>query len=150
VIFEDNMSSKKNIYEVFNEFKFAPAKDSRIAVLQANDSWALRNVLMGAMHPDIKFSVKKIPDWKKIDVPPGLSYNHMTDALSKIYLFMEGNPKTPPALTEKRKNELLIQLLESLEPKEAEIYCAMIMKDLKVPYLTPKLVNEAFKGLLPE
>jgi hypothetical protein len=26
----------------------------------------------------------------------------------------------------------------------------MMLKDLKVPYLTPKLVNEAFKGLLPE
>jgi hypothetical protein len=46
--------------------------------------------------------------------------------------------------------ELLLQLLESLEPPEAEVYIAMLLKDLKVPYLTPKLVNEAFKGLLPE
>lgn len=144
------MSSKKNIYEVFNEFGYAPSKDARIGVLQSNDSWALRNVLMGAMHPNVKYAIKKIPEWKKVDVPVGLSYNHMTDALSKVYLFMEGNPKTPPALTDKRRNELLVQLLESLEPKEAEIYAAMIMKDLKVPYLTPKLVNEAFKGLLPE
>lgn len=144
------MSSKKNIYEVFNEFKMAPSKDTRISVLQSNDSWALRNVLMGAMHPGVTYSIKKIPEYKKESVPAGLSYNHMTDALSKVYLFMENNPRTPPALTEKRKQELLIQLLESLEPKEAEIYAAMLMKDLKVPYLTPKLVNEAFKGLLPE
>jgi hypothetical protein len=144
------MSSKKNIYEVFNEFKMAPSRDTRISVLQSNDSWALRNVLMGAMHPDIKFCIKKIPDYNKIDVPAGLSYNHMTDALEKAYLFMENNPRTPSALKDKRRNELLIQLLESLEPKEAEIYTAMLMKDLKVPYLTPKLVNEAFKGLLPE
>jgi hypothetical protein len=142
--------SKKNIYEVFNEFKYAPSKDTRIAVLQSNDSWALRSVLIGAFNPNIKFTIKKIPEWKRVDVPPGLSYNHMTDALGKAYLFQEGNPKTPPALTEKRKIELLIQLLESLEPKEAEIYSAMLMKDLKVPYLTPKLINEAFKGLLPE
>jgi len=144
------MSSKKNIYEVFNEFKMAPSRDTRISVLQSNDSWALRNVLMGAMHPDIKFVIKKVPDYKKESVPAGMSYNHMTDALSKIYLFMENNPRTPPALTDKRKSELLVQLLESLEPQEAEIYVAMMLKDLKVPYLTPKLVNEAFKGLLPE
>ncbi len=144
------MSSKKNIYEVFKEFSFAPSKDTRIGVLQSNDSWALRNVLMGAMHPGIKYSIKKIPPFKKEDVPVGLSYNHMTDALGKVYLFMEGNPRTPPALTQKRKEELLVQILESLEPQEADIYAAMIMKDLKVPYLTPKLVNEAFKGLLPE
>jgi hypothetical protein len=143
------MSSKKNIYEVFTEFGFAPSKDTRIGVLQSNDTWALRNVLMGAFHPDIKFSIKKIPDYKKEPVPAGLSYNHMTDALGKVYLFMEDNPRTPPALTEKRKLELLIQLLESLEPQEAEIYAAMLMKDLKVPYLTPKLVKEAFKDLLP-
>ena len=144
------MSSKKNIYEVFNEFKMAPSRDTRISVLQSNDSWALRNVLMGAMHPDIKFAIKKAPNYKKEAVPEGLGYNHMTDALSKIYLFMENNSRTPPALTDKRREELLLQLLESLEPNEADIYIAMMLKDLKVPYLTPKLVNEAFKGLLPE
>lgn len=144
------MSSKKNIYEVFNEFRHAPSKDTRIGVLQSNDSWALRNVLMGAFHPAITYSIKKIPEYRKEDVPAGMSYNHMTDALSKVYLFMENNPRTPPALTEKRKLELLVQLLESIEPKEAEIYAGMLMKDLKVPYLTPKLINEAFKGLLPE
>ena len=144
------MSSKKNIYEVFNEFKMAPSRDTRIGVLQSNDSWALRNVLMGAMHPDIKFAIKKTPNYNKVAVPAGMSYNHMTDALSKIYLFMENNPRTPPALTDKRREELLLQLLESLEPQEADIYIAMMLKDLKVPYLTPKIVNEAFKGLLPE
>jgi hypothetical protein len=128
----------------------APSRDTRISVLQSNDSWALRNVLMGAFHPDVKFYIKKAPDYKKEAVPAGMSYNHMTDALSKIYLFMENNPRTPPALTDKRKNELLIQMLESLEPQEAEVYVAMMLKDLKIPYLTPKLVNEAFKGLLPE
>ena len=105
---------------------------------------------MGAMHPDIKFAIKKAPNYKKEAVPEGLGYNHMTDALSKIYLFMENNPRTPPALTDKRREELLLQLLESLEPREADIYIAMMLKDLKVPYLTSKLVNEAFKGLLPE
>ena len=144
------MSSKKNIYEVFNEFKMAPSRDTRISVLQSNDSWALKNVLMGAMHPDVKFAINKAPDYRKEEVPAGMSYNHMTDALSKIYLFMENNPRTPPALTDKRRMELLLQLLESLEPPEAEVYIAMLLKDLKVPYLTPKLVNEAFKGLLPE
>ena len=142
--------SKKNIYEVFKEFEYAPSKDTRIGVLQSNDSWALRNILIGAFSPNVSFTVKKIPQWKKVDVPPGMAYNHMTDALQKAYLFQEGNPRCPPALTEKRRDELLIQLLESLEPAEAEIYAAMIMKQLKVPYLTPKLINEAFKGLLPE
>lgn len=140
----------KNVYEVFDDFRNATTKQDRLDVLRRNDSYALKNVLLGAFNPEIKFTIKKVPEYKKIDIPPGLSYSHMTDALSKVYLWVEGNPKRPEGLTEKRATELLLQLLESLEPKEAEVFSAMIRKDLKIPHLTQKLVNEAFPGLLPE
>jgi hypothetical protein len=35
-----------------------------------------------------------------------------------------------------------------LEAKEAEIFMNMMLKDLKVKGLTPKIVEEAFPGLL--
>lgn len=140
----------KNVYEVLDDFKNATTKQDRLDVLRRNESYALKNVLLGAFNPEIKFTIKKVPEYKKIDIPPGLSYSHMTDALSKVYLWVEGNPKRPEGLTEKRATELLLQLLESLEPKEAEVFSAMIRKDLKIPHLTQKLVNEAFPGLLPE
>ena len=79
-----------------------------------------------------------------------MSYGHMTEALSRVYLFQEGNPRVPPALTEKRKEEILIQILESLEPPEADVFGNMLLKNLKVKYLTEGLVNEAFAGLLPQ
>lgn len=139
----------KNIYEVLDDFRTAKTKQDRIAVLRKNDSWALKSVLQAVFHPNVKFNTK-VPDYKKEHVPPGMSYDHMTSALQRAYLFQEGNPRTPPALTEKRKTELLIQILESLEPKEAEVFCNMLKKDLKVPYLTEALVNEAFDGLLPK
>ena len=139
----------KNIYEVFNEFKKVKTKQERIESLRKNDSWALRNVLLGVFDNRVKFSITKIPEYKTEDVPPGMSYNHMSYALGKIYLFMEGNPRTPPALTEQRRDQLLIQILESLEKPEAEVYINMLKKDLKVPYLTEALVNDAFPNLLP-
>ena len=144
------MSSNKNIYEVFDDFKAAKTKEERITILRRNDTWALRNVLMGAFHPQVNFTVKEIPKFKKEPVPAGLAYNHMTDALGKVYLFTQGHPKVSPNLTDKRKLELLIQILESLEGKEADVYAAMLKKDLKIPHLTPKLISEAFPGLLPE
>lgn len=140
--------AKKNIYEVLNDFKSVKTKQERIDVLKRNDTWALRMVLQAVFHPNVKFDTP-VPEWKKIEVPPGMSYEHMSGALSRAYLFQEGNPKRPPALTEKRREELLIQLLESLEPPEAEVFANMMRKDLKVPYLTQALVNEAFAGLLP-
>lgn len=137
----------KNIYEVFDDFKCVKTKQDRINVLRKNESWALKSVLQGAFNTNVKFNVE-VPTYNKVDVPAGMSYDHMTSALQRAYLFQEGNPRTPPNLTEKRKSELLIQILESLEPKEAEVFANMLRKDLKVPYLTQALVNEAFEGLL--
>ena len=63
---------------------------------------------------------------------------------------MKDNPRVPAGLTEKRKNEILIQILESLEEKEADVFIGVLKKDLKVPYLTEALVREAFPELLPQ
>lgn len=142
--------ANKNVYEVFEQFRKATTKEERISVLRDNDCFALRNILMGAFHPLVEFTVTKVPDFKREPVPAGMSYSHMTDALSRVYLFTKGNPRIPPTLTEKRKTEILIQILESLEEKEADVFASMLMKDLKIPYLTPKLINEAFEGLLPK
>lgn len=142
--------SNKNIYEVFNEFKAAGSKKERIEVLKRNNSWSLRSVLQGAMDKNVVFAIKKVPEYKSEDVPAGMSYNHINYALSKAYLFTKDNPRTPPALTEERREQLLIQILESLEVSEAEVFANMLKKDLKIPYLTEALVNEAFEGLLPK
>ena len=142
--------ANKNIYEVFDEFKKAKNKVDRIAVLRKNDTKALRDVLIGAFHPSIQFTVDKVPDFRRVSMPPGMSYDHMSGALSRIYLFMAGNPRVPEGLTEKRKNEILIQILEALEEQEADVFISILKKDLKVPYLTPALIDEAFPNLLPQ
>lgn len=139
-----------NIYEVFDQFKKAKNRADRINVLRKNDCYALRQVLLGTFHPNIKFTVKEIPDFNKVKMPPGMSYEHMTGALGRVYLFTEGNPRVPPGLTDDRKKQILTQILESLEEPEANVFAGMLLKDLKVPYLTTALVNEAFEGLLPQ
>lgn len=142
--------SNKNVYEVFNDFKAAKTRQERLQVLKENDTFALKSVLQGAYHPNVKFNMTKVPEYQKVDVPPGMAYSHMTEALARGYLFIKDDPRRPAGLTEKREIELLIQLLESLEPNEAEVFANMLRKDLKIPYLTPALINEAFPGLLPE
>lgn len=142
--------SKKNIYEVFEDFKAASNKKDRIQVLRNNDTWALRQVLVGTFYKGVEFAIKDVPEWKRdLNMPAGMGYNNMTQVLDKIYLFMKNNPRTPAGLTDKRRGELLIQLLESLEPKEADVFINILKKDQKIPYLTEALINEAFPGLLP-
>lgn len=141
--------SKKNVYEIFDEFRLAKTKTERLDVLKKNSNYALLSVLKGAMDDKIVFVDMKIPEYRHdTEIPPGMSYSNMTEELRRVYLFVKDNPKTPSGLTEKRRTEILIQILESLEKREAEVFVAMLEKDLKIPYLTPALVNEAFPQLL--
>jgi hypothetical protein len=139
--------SQVNVYEILDQVENAPDDTTRINILRYNQTPALKDVLLGAFNPYIKFVIKEIPEYKCEDMPPGMSYGNMATALDKSYLFIEGHPRTPPNLTYERKIQLLQQQLESLESKEAEVFANMILKDLKVKGLTKELVNEAFPDI---
>lgn len=139
----------KNLYEVFEEFEKAPNRESRIAVLRNNDSYALKCVLNGAFNPYIRYVFEDIPPYRKSDSPPGMGYSSIHQELGRVYLFEVNNPRVDPNLSLERKKVILAQMLESLEEKEAKVFAGMIEKRLKVKGLTYKLVQEAFPGLLP-
>ena len=50
---------------------------------------------------------------------------------------------------EKKRTELLTQILESIEPREAEVILGIFQKDLGVKGLDYKFVKEAFPDLIP-
>lgn len=138
----------KNVYEIFTEFENAPNRESKIAVLRNNNGWALKNILKGTFDPNIKFVFEKPIQYKQSDSPPGMSYSSIHKELDRVYLFEVNNPKTSPNLSLKRKEQILIQILEVLEAKEAEIFMNMLLKKQKVKGLTPAIVKEAFPDLL--
>lgn len=138
------------LYEIFDEFEAYPDHDYQVDLLRRNDSWSLREVLKGTFDPNIEFTIKEPPPYKPSDAPPGMGYTTIVQELDRAYLFQKNNPRVSPNLTEKRKNEILIQILESLEGREAEVYMNMILKDLKVKGLTEEFVRETFPGLLSE
>lgn len=140
---------RKNIYEIFDEFENASSKQERIGVLQKNWSPVLQNVLEMAFHPNITWKVKGIPeDYKIPDTKPGISYSTLNQELKRMYLFQDGNP-TSEKLTEAKRKELLLILLESLEPREAEVINGIFKKDLGVSGLTYNFVRDNISGLLP-
>ena len=63
-------------------------------------------------------------------------------------LFKKNNPDAEK-LTPEKRNQLLLQLLESIEPREAEVVVGILRKDLGVRGLDYKFVKEAFPNLLP-
>lgn len=140
--------SMKNLYEVFAEFENAPTKADKINVLRQNGGWALRNVLKGTYDPNIQFIFEQVPYYQPSDAPPGLGYSSIHKELDRAYIFETNNPKVDPNLSFKRKEQILIQILELLEAKESEIFMNMLLKKQKVKGLTRAIVKEAFPDLL--
>jgi hypothetical protein len=140
----------KNLYEVFDDFENAKSKKDKMGVIQQNLSQTLVKVLELTYHPQIQWKVKELPDSYKIptDMLPGLTYDSLNAQLRRLYMFREGDP-TAETLTPRRREELLLQILESIEPREAEVILGIFQKDLGVKGLDYKFVKEAFPNLLP-
>jgi hypothetical protein len=138
---------KKNVYEILDEFRNAKDERAKRQVLVDNATPDFVAFLQLSFNPHIKFTVKDIPKYNPSPMPPGMGYTNMGNAIGKTYLFIEGHPKRPN-LTDKKQTELLIQVLESLEAREAEVYTQMITKSVKVPKLDLKLLEKTFEGFL--
>jgi hypothetical protein len=140
----------KALYEIFDEFELAKTKEQRLKIIESNLTRNLVDVLQLTFHPSFQWKIKELPDNYKVptDMLPGITHDSLNSQLRRLYVFREGDA-TAEKLTEKRRNELLIQMLESIEPREAEVLLGIFQKDLHVKGLTYKFVKEAFPDMLP-
>jgi hypothetical protein len=140
----------KPLYEVFDDFEQSNNKKERMDVIQKNLSATLVKVLEMAYHPQIQWKVKELPHNYRLpsDTLPGITYDSLDSQLRRMYMFNVGN-ETAEKLTPKRQEELLSQILDSIEPREAEIILGIFQKDLGVKGLDYKFVKEAFPNMLP-
>ena len=139
----------KNVYEILDEFEAATDKKSRENVLRQNANPYFLQVLKYTFDPSVQFHIKSFPkDYIKPDTEPGIRYAGIESELRRAYMFIKGN-ETGDKLSEEKRNQLLVQLLESFEPREADVFVNMMKKDLKVKFLTYNLIKEVFPNLLP-
>ncbi len=140
----------KNIYEVFDEFEEATNKQERMQVIEKNLSKLLVQVFELAYHPSYQWLIKEMPESYKVptDMLPGLSPQTLSTQIRKLYLFQKDHPSAV-GLTDQKREQLLLQLLESIEPREAEVVIGILSKNLGVKGLDYKFIKEAFPNLLP-
>ena len=140
----------KNVFEVFDDFEAAETKKEKMAVISKNLSQTLVDVLQLTFHPNCEWLVSEMPDNYKVpqDILPGITSNSLSGQIRKLYLFKKGEP-TAESLTPEKRNQLLLQILESLDPRDAEVIIGIFRKDQGVKCLTYKFVKEAFPNLLP-
>ena len=134
------------VFEVLEETAKQGTTANKVKYLQQNESFALKTVLQGCYHPDIKFL---LPD----SVPP---YNEAdgtqveTRFLSmakKLDIFIEGGR---PVRSQTQREILFIELLESIHPKDSKILINMVSKKNPAKGITKALTKKAFPELLPE
>lgn len=135
---------RKNFYEIFEEVENSPDTLSKIAVLRQNANPALLLYLKNVFNPGVRFCVESVPEYKPQDMPVGMGFTSIDMELKRSYLFQPGHPSRPANLSQKRMNEILIQILESLENKDAAIFADMFRKKTPYPSITRALAESAF------
>jgi hypothetical protein len=138
----------KNMHEVFDELEAAPTRDAAKAILFYNMNAGLRGVMRANFHPGIKFVFDEVPPYKESDAPIGLGETNIHKEINRVYIFEQNNPRVDPNLTLERKKQILTQILEGLEAKEAKVFADMIMKKLKVRHLDKQMLEEVFPDML--
>lgn len=134
------------VFEIFEKFSQQKTRKEKIEFLKENGIPAVRDVLRGAYDTSIEWN---LPEGKPPytpnrpeSVPSSLRQQHRD-----FGYFVKGFKKSESLQTYRREN-MFIQMLESVHPDDALIILNMVSK--KAPYkgLTKKIVEEAFPNLL--
>ena len=135
---------RKSVTEILTEVGEVKTFAERVKALKAHEgNTALKTVLKYAYDPNIKFLLPEgTPPYKVNDFPDqqGLLYNQVR----RFYLFVEGGH---PNLTDLKREDLFIGLLETIDKDDAKTIVGMKDKKIPIKNITPKLTERAFPDL---
>ena len=128
---------------VMEDFTKAKSKAEKIAVLRSNESWALKDILKGSVDPKVKWHLPE-------GAPPYQPSSHSEPMASilrentKFRYFVKNNNIN---ISQVKREQIFIGILEAVHPKDAELVISMINKKPPVKGLTFKIAQEAFPDL---
>lgn len=135
--------SRKAVSWILDYTSKLPNEEEKIKCLRANDHPVVLAILKLAYDPNLKWA---LPEGSAPYVP--CQYPNQDNMLymeaRRLYLFLEGvNPQMPDS----KRQTLFLELLNVIDPKDAELIIAV--KDKKLPYegLSSELILKAFPGL---
>ena len=130
--------------EILDKVAKAKTKEQKVNLLRQHNSAALRMVIKSSFDPNIEW---ELPDgdvpYTRNDAPEGTEHNQLIHEARTLFHYIRGgNPK----LTQNRRENMFIQMLEGLHESEAEIIIAAKDKSLHRKYkgLSSNVVKEAF------
>lgn len=137
--------AKVSLYSILEQCSQLKNKPERVMALQQNQSETMKAVLQYMFHPAVKFL---LPEGEP---PPYTPSPYETSAglfsqIRKLNYFVENGA---PNLKQIQRERLFIELLETVDPKDAILL--IHLKDKKSPFkgLTEDVVIAAFPELFP-
>lgn len=136
---------KMSVYEILKKADELESLQDRKAFLLQHDTPAIHTILKCVYDPNVKFLLPKGKAPYKpteFDRQEGRLYSE----IRKMYLFVEGGN---PNLSQVKREQIFIELLESIDRNDAELLVAV--KDKKLPFknITRNLVEKTYPGLIP-
>ena len=136
-----------NIIETLEMVGKAKTREEKRQVLKDRENFATKALLQLNYHPDVKWH---LPPGKPPYTPGQVADstpNSLHFEVKKLDYYVNPSPHDLPLL---RRESMFVQLLERLDPVDAEILLAI--KDQKLSYrgLTYKLVRDTWPDILPE
>lgn len=135
-------------HETLEKVEKARTVKDRVNILQEDGTFALKTILQVNFREDITFDFPEGAPPYKVDESnaiPGKQYRSIEKSILQLKNLVAQNKRVPNF----KKENMLIRMLESVHPKDAELLVAMKDKDIKSLYkgITLSTVQKAFPNL---
>ena len=140
----ENSNSRLLLSEVLRKVSNAKTKAEKIKILQANNSQALRSLLIWNFDESV---ISMLPEgevpYTPNDAPVGTDHTRLEQEAKGLYRFVKGGQDSLKSL---KRESMFVQLLEGLAAEEAELLCLIKDGNLNSKYkrITKAVVSEAF------
>ena len=137
---------KPLISEILKNANKLGSRDKRIQYLKEQDCTALRDVLRIGLDDTIELALPAgQPPYKKFDTSKDEKPRELRFEYPKFRNFVEA---ASPNLNRFKRETAFIDLLESIHPDDAQLFCDAKDKKLKFKYITKALIKGAFPNLI--
>ena len=132
------------ISEILDKVSKLKTKKEKVAWLKQNNSDGLRMVIKSSFDPELNWLLPEgdVP-FNRNDAPEGTEHTDLHMEARKLYHFIDGGNYD---ITQGRRENLFIQMLEGLQENDADVLVAAKDKSLHRKYkgLSDNVVREAF------
>lgn len=130
-------------HSIFERVGKAKTRKEKVAVLQEHSSAALKAILGYTYDPHVVFLLPDgDPPYKPLEALD--QEGRLVQQVKKFYLFVDGPTATQKNLKQQKREQIFIDLLETVHPDDAKVLLGMKNRRLEYRGLTRKLVAEAF------